>query len=202
LDAREPTPARSGSGSTSLERPTSSTREDKGSVRTLGPLDRDLLEDLQRLEAVERPQGDTPSVSGASTSADAGRRLVAALIDAMVLAVVTTGVLAITLRWCELSLDEIRVLPVAPTAAFLMLVALSYLLMFTAAGGQTLGKMAVGIRVIGDEAEIPVSASRIVVREVVALPTVLALGAGLVPAMLGDRRALHDRLSHTRVVRA
>jgi uncharacterized RDD family membrane protein YckC len=187
----------------SLERPPSSaSREDKRPGRTLGPLDRDLLEDLQRLEEVERPHVDPLSVSEASASADAGRRLFAAAIDAGVLAVVTAGVLTLTLRWCELSFDEIRVLPIAPTAAFLMLVALSYLLMFTAAGGQTLGKMAVGIRVIGDEADTPVSASQIVVREVVALPTVLALGAGLVPAMMGDRRALHDRLSHTRVVRA
>jgi uncharacterized RDD family membrane protein YckC len=39
-------------------------------------------------------------------------------------------------------------------------------------------------------------------RSVLALPSVLALGAGFLPALVGDERALHDRLAHTRVVRA
>jgi len=34
------------------------------------------------------------------------------------------------------------------------------------------------------------------------VPSVLALGVGFVPALVGDERALHDRLAHTRVVRA
>ena len=48
--------------------------------------------------------------------------------------------------------------------------------------------------------EVAVVAVGTSVREVVALPTVLALGAGLLPAMMGDRRALHDRLSHTAIL--
>ena len=39
-------------------------------------------------------------------------------------------------------------------------------------------------------------------RSLVAIPSVLAFGAGFVPALMGDERALHDRLAHTRVVRA
>jgi uncharacterized RDD family membrane protein YckC len=39
-------------------------------------------------------------------------------------------------------------------------------------------------------------------RSLLALPSALALGAGFIPALIGDRRTLHDRLSHTRVVRA
>jgi uncharacterized RDD family membrane protein YckC len=39
-------------------------------------------------------------------------------------------------------------------------------------------------------------------RELLALPSTLALGAGLLPAFFGQQRALHDRMAHTRVVRA
>ena len=97
-------------------------------------------------------------------------------------------------------------LPVLPTAGFLVLMGLGYLLMFTAAGGQTLGKMALGIRVVCDDqvmlVQRPVTIGQAVYRELLALPSVLALGAGFLPALVGDQRALHDRLAHTRVVRA
>jgi uncharacterized RDD family membrane protein YckC len=92
-----------------------------------------------------------------------------------------------------------------PLILFLLMIDLGYLVLFTAAGGQTLGKMAAGIRVIGTSAatgrderlDIP----RAAFRSVVVLPSVLALGAGFLPALVGDRRAVHDRVAQTRVVR-
>ena len=76
--------------------------------------------------------------------------------------------------------------------------------MFTAAGGQTLGKMAFGIRIVDDAAADgrSISVKQALYRAVLTVPSVLMLGAGFVPALVGDERAVHDRLAHTRVVRA
>jgi uncharacterized RDD family membrane protein YckC len=78
--------------------------------------------------------------------------------------------------------------------------------MFNAAGGQTIGKMAVGLRVVREvtpfDAGGPVSLGQAVLRAVLTLPSVLAAGAGFLPALVGDERAIHDRLAHTRVIRA
>jgi uncharacterized RDD family membrane protein YckC len=114
-------------------------------------------------------------------------------------------VLGLTLRWCDLPLNQISVLPAAPMLAFHALVGLGYLLMFTAAGGQTIGKMTFGLRVVGEAAapsahSLPVSQAAY--RVLLSLPSVLALGLGFLPAVLGREEAVHDRLAHTRVVRA
>ena len=89
-----------------------------------------------------------------------------------------------------------------PTLAFLLVMGLGYLLLFTAAGGQTLGKMVCGIRVVNGDDSTLLPLGQAVYREVVALPSVLALGLGFLPALVGDERALHDRLAHTKVIRA
>jgi hypothetical protein len=39
-------------------------------------------------------------------------------------------------------------------------------------------------------------------RALFTLPSVLVAGAGFLPALMGEERAVHDRLAHTRVVRA
>jgi uncharacterized RDD family membrane protein YckC len=95
-------------------------------------------------------------------------------------------------------------LPIAPTAAFLLVVGVGYLLMFTAAGGQTIGKMMTGIRVVADDDEHAgetLSVGQAFYREVLTVPSVLAFGAGFIPGLVGEQRALHDRLARTRVVR-
>jgi len=176
-------------------------------ARKLGPLDRDLLEDLQRIERNERreaaAQAGEPAPVDAGDIAGAGTRIAAAAIDATILGTLSLGVLWVTLRWVDLSMADAGVLPIVPTALFLLLVALGYLLMFTAAGGQTLGKMAVGLRVVGDDDGhwTSLTISQAFYRSALVLPSVLAL-VGFLPALIGDHRALHDRLSHTRVVRA
>lgn len=171
--------------------------------RKLGPLDHDLLEDLERIETNERRE--------AAVTASAGRvgfvsRLGAATVDALLLGGLSAGMVWATLRWCELPIQQVRALPIAPTVAFLLLVGLGYLLLFTAAGGQTIGKMLFGIRVVGDETPYStggaLSLRQAVYREVVSLPSILALGLGFLPGLFGEERALHDRLAQTRVVRA
>ena len=182
-------------------------------ARKLGPLDRDLLEDLQRIEKVERKEAAAEArvearlAKEAALPADragASKRLASAGLDAALMGGLASVVFWIVLRWCDLPLDRAGVLPVAPVVAFLLIVGLGYLLMFTAAGGQTLGKMAFGIRVVGDDettAGRSITVKQAVYRALLTVPSVLFLGAGFVPALVGDERALHDRLAHTRVVR-
>lgn len=171
--------------------------------RKLGPLDHDLLEDLERIETAERRQAE-----GDAHADRAGvmSRLGAAVCDAVLLGALAAGLVAVTLRWCELPWQSVRVLPVAPTSAFVAVVILGYLLLFTAAGGQTLGKMLFRIRVVGADTPYAtggaLSLRQAVYREILALPSILAFGLGFLPALVGDERALHDRLAQTRVVRA
>lgn len=176
--------------------------------RKLGPLDRDLLEDLQRIELAElsaraKAKGQLELAAG---RVGAGIRLAAAALDALVISGLSAAVFWITLRWCDLPIEQALTLPLLPTAAFHALVSLGYLLMFTAAGGQTIGKMAFGLRVVGDTAgriDFPaLTLSQAAYRVMLSLPSVLALGVGFLPALVGSERAFHDRLAHTRVVRA
>ena len=87
-----------------------------------------------------------------------------------------------------------------PLVLFLLLLKASYFCVFTAFGGQTVGKMAMGIRVVGED-EQDVNPSRAVQRTLAALASVATVGLGFAPVLLGgDRRALHDRVAGTRVV--
>jgi len=127
------------------------------------------------------------------------RRFGAAAVDAALLAGIDAVLLSFTLRLCGLSPSEIDVLPLVPLLSFLTLLNGGYLILFTGTLGQTLGKMAVGIRVV------PVSRGAMDVRRAVwrTLAMLLSIGPaglGFLPAAFGDFRALHDRLAGTRVI--
>jgi uncharacterized RDD family membrane protein YckC len=179
--------------------------EERSPARRIGPFDRDLLEDLQRLESEVSGAPAAPIATTTGEAAGPRIRLAAAAIDGLLLGGINAVVFWLTLRVCELSFSQAQILPVVPILVFLLLVDVGYLFMFTAASGQTIGKMAMGIRVINgadDGSGDRLSARRAVYRELVALPSVLALGAGFLPALTGEGRALHDRIARTRVVRA
>ena len=55
----------------------------------------------------------------------------------------------LTVRLAGLTMAELDMVPPLPLAAFLVGLAAAYLAAFTACGGQTLGKMALGVRVVG-----------------------------------------------------
>ena len=133
-------------------------------------------------------------------------RIGAALIDALIIGGIDATVLYFTLKICELSWKEIGALPLAPFLGFLLVMNGGYFATFVAAGGQTIGKMAAGLRVVADDtdAEAParVTLGQAIVRAAAYLVSALPAGLGFVPALLGDRRALHDRLANTRVVKA
>jgi uncharacterized RDD family membrane protein YckC len=130
----------------------------------------------------------------------AGARLAAAILDHLVLAAIDLVVVYFTLQMTGLTTADLSILPIAPLVAFLLLVKLSYFCAFTAVGGQTIGKMAMRIRVVTVDDDI-VDAALAVKRTLAGAASAATLGLGFVPALFGsDRRALHDRLTHTRVV--
>ena len=128
-------------------------------------------------------------------------RLAAGLLDTVLLAVLDAVVIVLTLRLAELDLQSLGVLPVPPLAAFLILLNGGYVVILTLAGGQTFGKMVFGVRVV-DRAGRPVTASVALVRALGYLVSVLPFGLGVVWMFFdAERRALHDRLAGTRVLR-
>jgi uncharacterized RDD family membrane protein YckC len=152
--------------------------------------------------------GLTPaSLSEPAQPAVAGlaRRAIAGVIDVLILGSISAAVVVLTLRVCELTLEQWRMLPPVPMLAFLMLLCGGYFVLFTTAGGQTIGKMAAHIRVVNTPGARParVSFRTAVVRTVACLGSVLALGAGFLLAVINeDRCAFHDRVADTRVVPA
>lgn len=90
-------------------------------------------------------------------------------------------------------------LPVAPLAAFLLLFDLGCVV--TVFGGQTIGKIAVGLRVERTDGSA-VAPVRALMRASACLISVAPLGVGFAGMLLGSRRTLHDLLADTRVVRA
>jgi uncharacterized RDD family membrane protein YckC len=153
------------------------------------------------------PSEHAKSPDGADTqplAAAIGPRLLAAIVDVSILGSIGLVVLYLTLKVCGLQFAGAAAIPPVPFGAFLLLVAGGYFTLFTAAGGQTIGKMAAGIRVVamgGAAARVPLGHS--VVRATAYLVSAIPAGLGFVPALLGaDRRAIHDRLADTRVVKA
>ena len=128
-------------------------------------------------------------------------RLAAALVDVALLGAVDAGVVYFTVRLLGLTPAGVLQLPLLPLAAFFGLLNGGYFVAFTAVGGQSIGKMAVGIKVVGQEDDtVPIG--RATLRTLGYLASALPLGAGFLPGMIGaDRLALHDRVAHTRVVR-
>ncbi len=131
-----------------------------------------------------------------------GPRLRAGAIDMAVLVATDALVLWLTLRVAGVALDEWRLLPLVPLAGFLFLLDTAYLVTFTAASGQTIGKMLVGLRVVyGESGRVPFGHA--VLRSVALLGCALPAGLGLLPLFLDpERRGAHDRLAGTHVVPA
>src|SRR5688572_30791164 len=180
------------------------------------PLDQvDLREDVGAFQdlpltsgaAMSWPSEPTPErlPVGWQEPVTAGARLFAAIIDATLLGGISAAVIYFTLRVSGLSIAQIGLLPALPLAGLLLMMVVGYLLMFTVASGQTVGKMAMHLRVVGTSPEAVindrVTVSQAAVRTFAALPSVLVFGLGFVPALLGAGLALHDRIAHTRVVR-
>jgi uncharacterized RDD family membrane protein YckC len=138
------------------------------------------------------------------------RRLLSGAIDVAILGAINYAVVYLTLRVLGLPIESARILPPVPLVAFLLLLNGGYLVIFTVAGGQTIGKMIAKLRVIAssdgeDDAEIEprVTAKAAVVRAGAWLASLAPAGLGFASVLFdADGRALHDRAAGTRVVKA
>src|SRR5918996_4658738 len=93
-----------------------------------------------------------------------------------------------------------RSLPPVPLAAFLGMVKAAYFCAFTLVGGQTIGKMAVRIRVVGDDGA-DLDPARAIQRTLAGTLSFLAAGLGFLPVLIADdRRGVHDHVARTRVI--
>lgn len=128
-----------------------------------------------------------------------GERAQAALVDAAILAVMGALVLYFAGRAARVDVASLMV-SWPWVATYLALLGIFYAGYFTGTTGQTPGKMITGLRVV-DARGRPPGYLRASLRAMAgALGTALA-GLGLIPMALDPaRRAVHDRLLHTRVI--
>jgi uncharacterized RDD family membrane protein YckC len=155
---------------------------------------------LPHIVSSRRAQEDKPVAADVET-AGMGARLVAVAIDTMILVIIDAVVIYFTLEICGITFEEVGILPKGPLIAFLLVQNIGYLVAFTA-GGQTLGKMATGIRVVSADPGASLDLGRAFLRESMWLVLAIPAGLGFVPALFShDRRGLHDRFAGTRVVR-
>lgn len=125
-------------------------------------------------------------------------RFAAAAIDGMILVVAETILSASA--WSVFADASPAVLGAA-TRAFGTVMAALYTIVLHWRRGQTLGKMAVGIRVVTVDGG-PLSLGRSVLRQLATALSALLLGIGyLMVAVRVDKRALHDLIAGTRVER-
>ena len=156
------------------------------------------------IERAPRCPGQPPSSSDAPPrrAAGLGARFLAVVIDLSILAVVDALVVYFTMQLCGLTYLDFGLLPKRPLLAFLLVQNGGYLVAFTA-GGQTLGKMVTGIRVVNADETQPLDLSRALLRTLLWLVLAIPAGLGFLTALVtSDRRGLHDRVAGTRVVRA
>lgn len=135
---------------------------------------------------------------------DAGvsRRVVAGAVDSLILLAIDVVVIYFTMQICGVGLAEFGMLPKGPLVVFLVVQNVGYLVAFTV-GGQTLGKMAAGIKVIAEDSDDALDLSCALKRTVMWLVLAFPAGLGLAFALFDhDHRGLHDRFAGTRVVRA
>jgi uncharacterized RDD family membrane protein YckC len=155
------------------------------------------------LRQARASSGQAVTSDGVDAAEDAtiGARFAAFAIDALILAAIDAVVVYFTMQICGIGFDDLRILPRAPLFAFLLVQNGGYLVAFTA-GGQTLGKMAAGIKVVSAEPRSSLDVGRAFVRELVWLVLAAPAGLGLLTVLGRDHRGVHDRFAGTRVVRA
>jgi uncharacterized RDD family membrane protein YckC len=155
---------------------------------------------VESLGPLGTPAPASPPVRAAPPPAGFWRRAAACLLDWVV--VLVAGAVfrfAARLLWGEVTTSS-RVL-VASAKGFEIVFALYYMTLLHWLWGQTLGKMAMGVRVVDVSGE-PIGMGRAIVRTLGYLVSEATLGVGfLIAALRSDRRALHDLIAGTRVER-
>jgi uncharacterized RDD family membrane protein YckC len=163
------------------------------------PLLRAVGEDAANAAPGAEAQAASPAAEDLE-AAPAARRAAAAGIDVCLLTLVNLAVVHFTLAVCGLTFADVGALPLAPLLAFLLTLNAGYVVLFTGLLGQTFGKMAAGIEVVGERRE-RMDLRHSAVRAAAMVAALLPAGVGWIAGLVGDRRGLHDRLAGTHVVR-
>jgi uncharacterized RDD family membrane protein YckC len=177
-------------------------------LRTVAPRSANLDLGLEPDARLAEPPRSTSSEHGRlqesdPTGEDAGvfLRALASVVDSAVLLAIDAAVVYLTMQICGLTAAELGLLPKGPLVAFLVVQNLGYLVVFTA-GGQTLGKMATGIKVVTSDPLESLDVACALKRTVAWLVLVCTGGLGLLSALFSENhRGLHDIFAGTRVVR-
>jgi uncharacterized RDD family membrane protein YckC len=165
-------------------------------------MDTFVMPPAPRVNPQERAQTADPNPATHYEDAGVTRRVIAAAVDSVILLAIDLVVIYFTMQICGVGIAEFAILPKGPLVVFLVVQNVGYLVAFTA-GGQTLGKMAAGIKVISDDADVTLDVGCALKRTVMWLLLAVPAGLGLLSALLDhDHRGLHDRFAGTRVVRA
>ena len=170
--------------------------------RTTRPVRVDSLDFEPSAKSGAASQAASDTVASLMEMPSLGARVSAGLIDVLLLVGIDAAVLYLTLRVTGLqnTIEDLRVLPAVPFVGFLATLAFGYVAAFTVAGGQTIGKMVLSLRVIGDDGR-PVDAAGGTLRALGCMLVPIPLGLSYLPALFtSDHRAIHDRLAGTRVV--
>jgi uncharacterized RDD family membrane protein YckC len=130
-----------------------------------------------------------------------GERLLAALVDTGIVAVLLLGLAYLTANMLGRSLAGLPAVSQVALGCVGFFIAAGYLVFFWASSGQTLGGALSGVRVV-DPAGRPIGFAAALLRGLGLLLSLGALGAGLVGWWTdSERRGWPDRLASTRVVR-
>ena len=165
----------------------------------------DLATDEVREHRAPRPRQPHRKVGSDTIEhfelASPGERLLAGLIDFGFLTLMLLGLAYLTTNLASQPLQSLPRPALAALGCVGFLLSVGYFLFFWSLSGQTLGKLLTSSRVV-DPLGQPLGFSRAFVRTLGIGLSVLPLGAGFI-GLWSDigRRAWHDRLASTKVVR-
>ena len=152
--------------------------------------------------AVEWDSQEAEAPRPRSSAGPLGERAAAAVCDLLVLLAIGAALVWAAASGTGLPFRQI-LFEAAPWLALTWAIfAIGYSIFFVGSCGQTIGRMVMRLRVVGED-RFTVGFDRAAVRLAAWVVSALPLGAGLLPALRDPkRRAAHDRLSRTRVVKA
>ncbi|HEY7697315.1 MAG TPA: RDD family protein [Vicinamibacteria bacterium] len=147
-----------------------------------------------------------PSAAKSDEAAGFGIRLLAFLVDEMILGIpLLLGALVWMTSFSSFSSGSTGPSGSLVTAAFSVynLFCILYYVLFWGARGATPGKSLLGLTVVTESGETPIGYGRALLRLVGYAVSSFLLGLGfLLIALSPDRRGLHDRIAGTRVTRS
>ncbi len=137
-----------------------------------------------------------------SSAGPLGERAAAAVCDMMVLLAIAGTLVSSAASVTGATLNQILSDAALPLAGAWSIFAIGYSVFFVGSCGQTIGRMVMHLRVVHVD-QFSVGFKVAALRLAVWLAVIATLGIGLLPAIKDRKnRALHDRLTQTRVVKA